>query len=182
MKLLHLSLLLTLTACATVPGTGRRRLAPTMSIDQQLSLGAEAYDEALKDQKVISSGPEAEMVRRIGNRISQSSLMAELFPESSRFDWDFQLVDAPDTANAWVLPGGKCAVYTGLLPITQDEDGLAAVMGHEIAHAVAEHGAPAHAVNVCPQAGDIVFMSEGTSQCVPCVPCVPCDLLRPLYR
>ncbi len=127
-------------ACTTVPGTGRKQLN-FMNSGQEMRMGAQAYREMLADERVVTSGPDAEMVRRIGERIAQSAI--QLLPESDakRFRWEFKLIDSPETVNAWALPGGKTAVYTGLLPVTQDEDSLAVVMGHEVAHALAHHGA-----------------------------------------
>jgi len=121
-----------------VEGTGRRQ-ANFFSIDSEMSMGAEAYDQMLAEERVITSGSDAEMVSRIGNRVAQAAI--ELYPKyASLFDWEFKLIDSPDMVNAWALPGGKCAVYTGLLPITGDENSLAIVMGHEVAHAIARHG------------------------------------------
>ena len=129
---------LSLMACKTVPGTGRKQLN-FMSIGQEMTLGAQAYTETLSQSNLITSGRDYEMVRRIGDRIAQAAVA--MYPEpAAEFEWDIQLIDEPQTANAWCLPGGKMAVYTGLLPITQDEDSLAAVVGHEVAHAVARHG------------------------------------------
>lgn len=137
--LLVLALLLT-TACSTVPGTGRKRIN-FMSVNSQLRLGLEAWHEMTDNVKVVSAGADYEMVQRLGRRIAIAA--QALYPESpaSRFEWEFKLIDDPETANAWALPGGKCAVYSGLLPITGNEDALAAVVGHEVAHALAEHGA-----------------------------------------
>jgi predicted Zn-dependent protease len=141
MRALLISLLLALVvgACSTVPGTGRSQLL-LLSSGEEMRLGADTYVEMLAAERVIESGNDAAMVQRIGERIAQSAI--ELLPESDakRFRWEFKLIDAPDMVNAWALPGGKTAVYTGLLPITQDEDSLAAVMGHEVAHAIARHG------------------------------------------
>lgn len=136
-----------ITACSTVPGTGRSQIN-FMSTSQEMRMGAQAYREMLADEQVVTSGPDAEMVRRIGERIAASAV--EMLPESDakKFRWEFKLIHAPEVANAWALPGGKTAVYTGLLPITQDEDSLAAVMGHEVAHALASHGAERMSHNV----------------------------------
>ena len=126
-------------ACSTVPGTGRKQIN-FMSVGQEMRMGAQAYREILADERIVTTGPDAEMVRRIGERIARSAV--DLLPESDakRFRWEFKLIDAPETVNAWALPGGKTAVYTGLLAVTEDEDGLAVVMGHEVAHALAHHG------------------------------------------
>jgi predicted Zn-dependent protease len=131
--------LLILAACATVPGTGRRQLR-LISQSEEMRLGADAYQRTLRDAKVVGEGPEAEMVQRVGRRISESAM--RLYPNPAKdFQWEFVLIDDPEMVNAWALPGGKSAVYTGILPVTQDEDGLAVVLGHEVAHAIAHHGA-----------------------------------------
>ncbi|MCH2100404.1 MAG: M48 family metallopeptidase [Planctomycetes bacterium] len=132
------ALILALPSCQTVEGTGRRQLN-FYSIESEISMGTEAYDQMLAGERVIASGSKARMVERIGNRVAQAAV--EHYPKyASRFDWEFKLIDGPKMVNAWALPGGKCAVYTGLLPVTQDEDSLAVVMGHEVAHAILRHG------------------------------------------
>lgn len=135
---LCLALLPLLPACQTVDGTGRKQLN-FYSIESEMAMGAEAYEAMLAEERVLTSGKDAAMVKRIGNRVAQAAV--ELYPRyATQFDWEFKLIDAPDMVNAWALPGGKCAVYTGLLPVTGDEDSLAVVMGHEVAHAILRHG------------------------------------------
>jgi len=118
----------------TVPVTGRTQKV-AMSEEDQSKLGADAYRELLGpvQASIVSSGPEAEMVRRAGERIAAMA-------DDPGFEWEFTLVNSQEK-NAWCLPGGKVAVYTGILEVTQTEEGLAAVMAHEIAHAIAQHGA-----------------------------------------
>lgn len=154
------ALLFAVAACKTVPGTGRSQMV-FLSPGQEMSLGAQAYDEMLAGAPVVTSGKDAEMVARIGRRIARAAV--ELYPQSSAkdFDWEFKLIDDPDMVNAWALPGGKCAVYTGLLPVTGDEDSLAAVMGHEVAHAIARHGAERMSHNLMLQ-GALVAASYST--------------------
>ncbi len=136
-RLLLLALLL-LGSCATVPGSGRTQLK-LIPQDKEIALGRQAYAEALQSAPLITSGPDYEMVQRIGDRVARAA--RKLYPDPAKsFDWEIVLIDAPDTANAWALPGGKSAVYTGLLPITGDEDSLAAVVGHEVFHAIGHHG------------------------------------------
>jgi predicted Zn-dependent protease len=126
-----------LGGCTTVSGTGRTQFN-FMSRDQELALGAGAYDEELTGAKLITSGPQWEMVKRVTDRVSKAA--ERLHPEATKgFQWEVRLVDAPDTVNAWALPGGRMAVYTGLFKAAQNEAQLAAVMGHECAHAVARH-------------------------------------------
>ena len=137
--LLTLSLPL-LSACATVPGTDRHQLM-MVPLSVEMSLGGDGYQQTLTESqgKLITSGPDFERVQRVGDRIAQAA--QHLYPDpATRFTWEIVLIDEPETANAWCMPGGKMAVYTGLLPITQDEDSLAVVVGHEVAHAVARHG------------------------------------------
>lgn len=137
--LLALSAAALVTACTTTP-TGRSQLN-FMSVGEEMRLGSEAYDEMLAEEKLITSGPQFDMVQRLGKRIAASA--KDYYPDSGaqEFRWEFVLIDSPKTVNAWALPGGKCAVYTGLLPVTQDEASLAAVVGHEVGHAIAHHGA-----------------------------------------
>jgi metalloendopeptidase OMA1, mitochondrial len=95
------------------------------------------YDQTLQESapRIVESGPDYEMVQRVANRIS--AVGAEDKPE---FEWEFTLIDSPE-ANAFCLPGGKIVVYTGILPAARTDAGLATVIGHEVAHATAEHGA-----------------------------------------
>jgi predicted Zn-dependent protease len=122
-----------LAACATVPITGRRsfNLIPE---SQELDLGVQAYKEVKQKSKISTDAAGTALVRRVGERIARVS-------DRPDYAWEYTLIDDPKTPNAFCLPGGKVAVYTGLLPITQTEAGLAVVIGHEIAHAIAKHGA-----------------------------------------
>lgn len=121
----------TLHGCATVEGTGRSQLMFT-SPAQEAQLGADAYRQILAEEKISDNRAAAEMVRRVGQRIAAVVNRPD-------FEWEFKLIES-DTVNAFCLPGGKIAVYTGILPIMKNEAGMAAVMGHEVAHAVARHG------------------------------------------
>ncbi len=130
--------LLLLGACATVPGTGRSQFRFT-TLDMEMSLGADAWSSELEGARVVTAGSDADMVQRVGERIAAAA--ERLYAEpSTEFDWEIVLIDDPKMVNAWCLPGGKMAVYTGLLPVTQTESALAVVVGHEVAHAVARHG------------------------------------------
>lgn len=119
------------TGCATVPETGRQQVILT-SPDQETKLGVDAYQTILEKETVIESGPDVEAIRRVGERL------AAIVPEHD-YDWEFNLIDS-EQKNAFALPGGKVAVYTGILPVLKSEAGLAAVLGHEIAHVIARHG------------------------------------------
>jgi metalloendopeptidase OMA1, mitochondrial len=119
-------------SCQTVPVTGRSQLN-MFSVEQDKELGAQAYKEVISQSKLADSGPEADLVRRVVARLAAVA-------DDPGFDWEAHVIDDPETVNAWCMPGGKIAVYTGILPVTQDETGLAVVLGHEIAHAIARHG------------------------------------------
>ncbi|HUT28489.1 MAG TPA: M48 family metallopeptidase [Sedimentisphaerales bacterium] len=137
--------LLFVSACEQVAITGRKQfnLVPDMVMN---SMSFQSYAEFLTQNKtkLSSSAQQVEMVKGIGLRIQKAveQYCAEngLSPQLKGYNWEFNLVDDPNI-NAWCMPGGKVVVYTGLLPISQNEAGLAVVMGHEIAHAIAKHGA-----------------------------------------
>ena len=108
-------------------------------LSQDLALGAQAYQEVLQTEKPVASGRDKEMVERVMRRL------VEVADDRESYDWEVTLLDSPETVNAFALPGGKMAVYTGILPVCADakgdpENGLAVVMGHEIGHVVARHG------------------------------------------
>ncbi len=116
------------------PETGR--VAPiALSSDQEEALGLQSYQEVLQQSRTVDSGPELQQVVGVARRLVQV-----VDPESKKFDWQVSLIES-DQANAFCLPGGKIAIFTGILPFTQSEAGLATVMGHEIAHATSRHGA-----------------------------------------
>jgi predicted Zn-dependent protease len=118
-------------ACATVPVTGRHQLL-LLSEGDERQMGLSSYQEVLKKSRLSSDAVATEQVRRVGRRIAEATGRTD-------YRWEFNLIEDKQ-ANAFCLPGGKVAVYTGILPITRDDAGLAAVLGHEIAHAIARHG------------------------------------------
>ena len=132
-----------LNSCATVPLTERRSLH-LVSDSELVALSIQQYDSTLKASKLSGDPQKVQMVRRVGARIAKATedLLRQrgLEAEIQNFKWEFNLIDDPKVVNAWCMPGGKVAVYTGILPIVKDETGLAVVMGHEIAHAIAKHG------------------------------------------
>ena len=132
-----------IAACSTVPITGRRQLS-LVSKGEMQSMSYQQYGDFLKTNKVSTDKQSTELVRRVGTRIQKAveSYFAGkgMADQLSGYQWDFNLVQN-DQVNAWCMPGGKVVVYTGLLPVTKTDAGLAVVLGHEIAHAVAEHGA-----------------------------------------
>lgn len=119
-------------ACSKVPITGRRQL--NLIPDAiMLPLGASAYQSTLSSLRVAKKGEKHEMVQDVGDRIARVA-------GSSRYDWEYSLIKDADTVNAWALPGGKVAIYSGILPVCENEAGLAFIMGHEVGHVVARHG------------------------------------------
>jgi predicted Zn-dependent protease len=120
-----------LFACQTVPVTGRQQLI-LLSAQEETRMGLDAYEQILKEEKLSQDPQVNAMVRRVGRRIADVSNRPD-------FQWEFRVIEK-DVANAFALPGGKVAVYTGILKYTQTEAGLAVVMGHEVAHALARHG------------------------------------------
>jgi predicted Zn-dependent protease len=136
------AILLVMLSCQTVPITGRQQLALIPAGEIQ-SMSATSYRDFLAKHKVVHGTDEAEMVQRVGKRIQRAveRYFAEqrLSEHLRGYAWEFNLVEDKER-NAWCMPGGKVVVYSGILPITRDETGLAVVLGHEIAHAVANHG------------------------------------------
>jgi len=139
---LLLLLIFFVIACQTVPLTGRRQLS-IIPAGEILSMSATSYKDFLSEHPVITGTNDAAMIKRVGIRIQRA--VEKYFAENNLsgrlqgYKWEFNLVD-DKAVNAWCMPGGKVVVYTGILPIAQDDKGLAVVMGHEIAHAVANHG------------------------------------------
>ena len=130
---------LALAACETAPITGRSRLSPVD--DSRLEGQAVAlYRQEMAQNTLSRDHQTLALVRRVGERIARA---AESPPNglwtAPNFQWEFNVVDKPGTVNAYCLPGGKIAVFTGILPVTADEEGLAIVMGHEVAHALMRH-------------------------------------------
>ncbi len=128
--------------CSTVPITGRKQLniIPAPQIN---ALSFQQYDEFLKSNKLSNDAQATAMVKKVGLNIKAA--VERYFAEKNwskqldGYQWEFNLIESEEV-NAWCMPGGKVVVYTGILPITKDETGLAVVMGHEIAHAIAQHG------------------------------------------
>jgi len=131
-----------INACATVPLTGRKQLALVPN-SQLLPLSFDQYSTVLKESKLSTNKEWTAMVKRVGVRIQGAveKYMKEkgLSDKLNGYEWDFNLIDS-DAVNAWAMPGGKVAFYTGIMPICKDDKGVAVVMGHEIAHAIANHG------------------------------------------
>ena len=128
--------------CATNPLTGQRHMA-LVSNSELFPMSFSQYEQFLSENTVVTGTPEAEMVARVGWKIADAAqkwFTAQGAPDYlDGYEWEFNLVQ-DDTINAWCMPGGKIVFYTGILPITQTEAGLAVVMGHEVSHALLNHG------------------------------------------
>jgi predicted Zn-dependent protease len=129
-------------ACTTVPITGRSQfnIVPDQTM---LSMSLEQYDQFLKESKLSTDPAKTRMVKEVGQKISRSVeqylIQNNMANEIGNYSWEFNLIESEEI-NAWCMPGGKVAVYTGILPVARNDSGLAVVIGHEIAHAVAKHG------------------------------------------
>jgi len=135
-------LLLTLLACHRVPLTGRKSMSLIPENTMQ-SLALTQYRDFLNTKPSVKNTKDAEMLNRVGSKLSKAvkDYMASknLSSQLNGYAWEFNLINSPEI-NAWCMPGGKVVVYTGLLPVTLNEAGLAAVIGHEVSHALARHG------------------------------------------
>jgi predicted Zn-dependent protease len=134
---------LAIIACSKVPITGRKQLK-LMPNSMMMEMGQSNYASFLKENPAVSPPTRASAeVTSVGIRISQAvekyMRTNGLSKKIEGYKWEFNVVDSPEI-NAWCMPGGKVVVYTGILPLTRDDAGLAVVMGHEIAHAIADHG------------------------------------------
>ena len=142
-------------SCATNPFTGKKTMA-FMPNAQLLPMAFAQYDQFLIDNNVVSGTSDAEMITRVGTRISMA---AERWLDANNYHgylkdyvWEYKLVK-DKAVNAWCMPGGKIVFYTGILPIADGETGVAAIMGHEVAHALANHGQQRMSAGIIQQAG-----------------------------
>jgi len=161
--------LVAVEACSKVPVTGRRQVN-LLPEDQMVSMGVTQYKEFIGQHQVVNGTPDAALVAKVGARIADA---ATKFLKSkgkgdriAGYRWEYNLVQSPEV-NAWCMPGGKIVVYTGILPYTQNESGLATVIGHEVSHAIARHGNERMSQALIAQAGGIaldVYLSQHPSQ------------------
>ena len=149
-----------LMTCAEVPITHRHSLQ-LLPESELATLSLQEYDKVLKDSKLSTDRQQVEMVRRVGFKIAGA---AELFlieagkkSQIKNLNWEFNLIEDDKTVNAWVMPGGKAAVYTGILKYTRDETGLAVVLGHEVGHAIAGHGNERMSQGLLAQMGSVAL-------------------------
>jgi predicted Zn-dependent protease len=159
---------LTVAACSTNPFTGKKNLN-LVSNSQIFPTAFAQYDEFLKENKVITGTKEAIMVTSVGQKIRAAAekYLASIGQTAylDGYEWEYKLVDSKEV-NAWCMPGGKIVVYSGILPITKDEAGLATVLGHEVAHALLNHGAQRMSTDMLAQLGaqGVAVASSGKSQ------------------
>jgi predicted Zn-dependent protease len=146
-------------ACKTVPITGRKKLS-LMPESQVRTMSFQQYAHVLEEAELSKDPDQVQLVRRVGERIQAA---VEKYMSSTGhaevlegFEWEFNLIES-DQVNAWCMPGGKVAFYTGILPICADEKGIAVVMGHEVAHAIAGHGSERMSQQVLAQLGQQVI-------------------------
>ncbi len=162
------ALLLIASACKTNPFTGQRTLNFYPN-SQVFPTAFAQYDQFLEENKVVTGTADAKMITKVGQRIAAASerwLTANRYPGYLKdYKWEYSLVK-DETVNAWCMPGGKIVFYTGILPICQGETGIAVVMGHEVAHALADHGAQRMSAGTLQQlgavAGNVAIKDEST--------------------
>ncbi|MDQ7797789.1 MAG: M48 family metallopeptidase [Candidatus Edwardsbacteria bacterium] len=146
-------------SCATVPITGRQQLNLVPS-GEMMSMSFRQYDQFIKQNRLSSDQRQTELVRRVGLNIQRAVegyfAQHKMSSDLAGFAWEFNLVESQE-ANAWCLPGGKVVFYTGILPLTRDQAGLAVVMGHEVAHAVAKHGSERMSQGLLQQMGGMAL-------------------------
>ena len=150
-------LCLVFTTCVTNPLSGRRTMA-FVDNSELFPSSFQQYEQFLSENSVITGTAEALMVERVGNRIRQAAETWLAYEGQSHYldnyAWEFKLIQS-DQVNAWCMPGGKIAFYTGILPVTLNEDGLAVVMGHEVSHALLNHGQQRMSASVLQQLGAV---------------------------
>ncbi|MEM6718142.1 MAG: M48 family metallopeptidase [Bacteroidota bacterium] len=141
-KVIALSVFIFILSCATNPFTGKKTMA-FVSNAQLFPTAFAQYDQFLTENKVVKGTSQAAMIQRVGERIA---VAAERWLDANGnqgylkdYQWEYNLVDDP-AVNAWCMPGGKIVFYTGILPVAENETAIAAIMGHEVAHALANHG------------------------------------------
>ena len=145
--------------CATVPVTGRKQLS-LVSNSEIMPMSFQSYKSVLDSSNLSKNKQQADMVKNVGVKIQKAveQYMAQnnWSDHLEGYEWEFNLIDE-DIVNAWCMPGGKVAFYTGIMPVCKDETGVAVVMGHEVAHAVANHGAERMSQGLVQQMGGVAL-------------------------
>ncbi len=160
---LLLALLGLAAGCATVPITGRKQLN-LISDGEMNAMSFQQYDQVIAESQLSKDAAATAMIENVGRRIQAAA--EKYFADNGQssylrgYEWEFHLIES-DELNAWCMPGGKVAFYTGILPVCRDETGIAVVMGHEIAHAIAKHGSERMSHQLALQMGGIA-LSEAT--------------------
>ena len=159
LKFLNLALIFLLISCGTVPLTGRKQFS-VIPESQMISLANDSYSQVLKENELSDNRQYTDQVERVGKKIA--SAVEEYFREQGMeerlegYNWEFNVIKS-DEMNAWCMPGGKIAFYEGIMPVCQDDNGVAVVMAHEIAHAVARHGNERMSQQLSVQLGGMVL-------------------------
>ena len=158
-RIAFISAILLAESCATVPLTGRSQLS-MLPESQMVQMSLTSYEAFLKENKLSTNTEQVSSIKRVGARVSKA---VETYLQQngyssyiSDFQWEFNLVQ-DNIPNAWCMPGGKVVFYTGILPYTQTDAGIAVVMGHEIAHAVARHGSERMSQSMLLEMGGVVL-------------------------
>ncbi len=151
-------------SCSTVPITGRKQFS-LVKDSQLLPMAFQQYEGFLREHKVSTNAAMTKQVKSVGKRISGAvdryMRANDMADKADSYRWEFNLIE-DKSINAWAMPGGKTVFYTGIMPIAKNEDGVAAIMGHEVAHAFARHGAERMSTGMLAQAGGIaVALSTG---------------------
>jgi predicted Zn-dependent protease len=155
-----------LGSCSTVPVTGRRQLS-LVSDEEVLNMSYQQYTQFLSEHTLSKNQEQTERIRRVGRRIQAAveKYMADTNNSQhiAGYQWEFNLIESEEI-NAWCMPGGKVVFYTGILPVCKDDTGIAVVMGHEVAHAVAKHGQERMSQQLVAQFGGAALAAAMQSQ------------------
>ena len=149
--------ILLVIGCATVPITERRQFTIIPS-NEMMNLSRQQYKTVLDESNLSNNTQKIEQLRKVGRKIAHA--VDDFYREKgliNDFEWEYHLIEDDDVVNAWCMPGGKIAFYTGILKYTQDETGMAAVMGHEVAHAIAKHGNERMSQSMLAQIGNVAL-------------------------
>ena len=163
--LLFTAALVLLESCSTVPLTGRKQFVAIPS-SQMLALSADSYTQVLESSRLSTNQYYVNTVREVGERLTAAVeaylKLNNLESAIEGYEWQYSVI-VSEELNAWCMPGGQIAFYEGILPVCEDEAGIAVVMGHEIAHAVAQHGNERMSQEMAIQMGGMA-LSEALSQ------------------